>query len=33
LGAIVLRTGWPLATLGRAAQRLWNRVTAGTGGR
>ena len=33
LGAIVLRTGWPLATPGRAAQRLWNRVTAGTGGR
>ena len=28
-GVIVLRTDWPLATLGRAAQRLWNRVTRG----
>ena len=26
---IVLRTDWPLATLGRAAQSLWNRVTRG----
>jgi hypothetical protein len=26
-GVIVLRTDWPLATLGRAAQSLWNRVT------
>jgi uncharacterized protein (TIRG00374 family) len=29
LGVIVLRTDWPLATLGRAAQRVWNRVTRG----
>jgi uncharacterized protein (TIRG00374 family) len=28
-GVIVLRTDWPLATLGRAAQRLWNRITRG----
>ena len=28
-GVIVLRTDWPLATLGRVAQRLWNRVTRG----
>jgi hypothetical protein len=28
-GVIVLRTDWPLATLGRAAQGLWNRVTHG----
>ena len=28
-GVIVLRTDWPLATLGRAAQGLWNRVTRG----
>ena len=28
-GAIVLRADWPLATLGRAAQSLWNRVTRG----
>jgi uncharacterized protein (TIRG00374 family) len=28
-GVIVLRTDWPLATVGRAAQRLWNRVTRG----
>ena len=28
-GVIVLRTDWPLATLGRAAQSLWNRVTRG----
>jgi len=26
-GVIVLRTDWPLATLGRAAQSLWNRIT------
>jgi hypothetical protein len=26
---IVLRTDWPLATLGRVAQGLWNRVTRG----
>ena len=26
-GVIVLRTDWPLATLGRAAQSVWNRVT------
>ena len=26
---IVLRTDWPLATLGRAAQDLWNRITRG----
>ncbi len=25
----VLRTDWPLATLGRAAQSLWNRITHG----
>ena len=29
LGVIVLRTDWPLATLGRAAQSLWNRITRG----
>jgi uncharacterized protein (TIRG00374 family) len=29
LGMIVLRTDWPLATLGRVAQSLWNRVTRG----
>jgi hypothetical protein len=28
-GVIVLRTDWPLATLGRAAQSLWNQVTRG----
>jgi len=28
-GLIVLRTDWPLATLGRVAQNLWNRVTRG----
>ena len=28
-GVIVLRTDWPLATLGRVAQSLWNRVTRG----
>ena len=28
-GVIVLRTDWPLATLGRVAQGLWNRVTRG----
>jgi uncharacterized membrane protein YbhN (UPF0104 family) len=28
-GAIVLRTDWPLATLGRAARGLWNRITRG----
>ena len=28
-GVIVLRTDWPLATLGRAAQSLWNRITRG----
>ena len=28
-GVIVLRADWPLATLGRAAQGLWNRVTRG----
>ncbi len=28
-GVIVLRADWPLATVGRAAQRLWNRVTRG----
>ena len=28
-GVIVLRADWPLATLGRAAQRLWNRITRG----
>jgi uncharacterized protein (TIRG00374 family) len=28
-GVIVLRTDWPLAALGRAAQRLWNWVTRG----
>ena len=28
-GVIVLRTDWPLATLGRAAQSLWNRATRG----
>ena len=28
-GVIVLRTDWPLATLGRVAQNLWNRVTRG----
>jgi uncharacterized protein (TIRG00374 family) len=28
-GAIVLRTDWPLAALGRVAQRLWNWVTRG----
>ena len=28
-GVIVLRTGWPLATLGRVAQSLWNRITRG----
>ena len=28
-GVIVLRTDWPLATLGRAAQGLWNRITRG----
>jgi uncharacterized protein (TIRG00374 family) len=26
-GVIVLRTNWPLAALGRAAQSVWNRVT------
>jgi uncharacterized membrane protein YbhN (UPF0104 family) len=29
LGVIVLRTDWPLGTLGRAAQGLWNRITRG----
>jgi uncharacterized protein (TIRG00374 family) len=28
-GVVVLRTDWPLATLGRAAQSLWNRITRG----
>jgi uncharacterized membrane protein YbhN (UPF0104 family) len=28
-GVIVLHTDWPLATLGRAAQSLWNRITRG----
>ena len=28
-GVIVLRTDWPLATLGRVGQSLWNRVTRG----
>ena len=28
-GMIVLRADWPLATLGRAAQSVWNRVTRG----
>ena len=28
-GVIVLRTDWPLATLGRVAQNLWNRITRG----
>jgi uncharacterized protein (TIRG00374 family) len=28
-GVIVLRTNWPLATLARAAQSVWNRVTRG----
>ena len=28
-GVIVLRTDWPLAILGRAAQSLWNRITRG----
>jgi uncharacterized protein (TIRG00374 family) len=28
-GVIVLRADWPLATAGRAAQRVWNRVTRG----
>ena len=28
-GVIVLRTDWPLATLGRAARGLWNRITRG----
>jgi len=28
-GVIVLRTDWPLATLGRAAQSVWNRITRG----
>jgi len=28
-GVIVLRTDWPLATLGRVAQSLWNRLTRG----
>jgi hypothetical protein len=28
-GVIVLRTDWPLATLGRVAQGLWNRITRG----
>jgi uncharacterized membrane protein YbhN (UPF0104 family) len=28
-GVIVLRTDWPLVTLGRAAQSLWNRITRG----
>jgi hypothetical protein len=28
-GVIVLRTDWPLATLGRVAQSLWNRITRG----
>jgi hypothetical protein len=28
-GVIVLRADWPLATLGRAAQGLWNRITRG----
>jgi uncharacterized protein (TIRG00374 family) len=28
-GVIVLRSDWPLATLGRAAQGLWNRLTRG----
>jgi len=26
---LVLRTDWPLATLGRAGQALWNRITRG----
>jgi uncharacterized membrane protein YbhN (UPF0104 family) len=28
-GVIVQRTDWPLATLGRVAQSLWNRLTRG----
>jgi len=28
-GVIVLRTRWPLAVLGRMAQRVWNRLTRG----
>jgi uncharacterized membrane protein YbhN (UPF0104 family) len=28
-GVIVLRTEWPLAVLGRMAQRVWNRLTRG----
>jgi uncharacterized protein (TIRG00374 family) len=28
-GVVVLRTDWPLATFGRVAQSLWNRVTRG----
>src|SRR5215469_6246457 len=28
-GVIVLRTDWPLVTLGRAAQSVWNRITRG----
>jgi uncharacterized protein (TIRG00374 family) len=28
-GVIVLRSDWPLATIGRVAQSLWNRVTRG----
>jgi len=28
-GVVVLRTDWPLATLGRIAQSLWNRLTRG----
>ena len=28
-GVIVLRTDWPLATLGHVAQNLWNRITRG----
>jgi len=28
-GVIVLRSYWPLATLGRVAQSLWNRITRG----
>ena len=28
-GVLVLRTDWPLAALGRAAQNVWNRVTRG----
>ena len=28
-GVIILRTDWPLAAAGRAAERLWNRLTRG----